>query len=186
MRTAFVIFNGLTAMDFIGIYDPLRRLKNMGLMPDFQWDICALSPEVEDENGLVMIPTKVGASLSSYDILIVAGGLATRKLVNNTEFINWIKTAEPCPLKVSVCSGALLLGAAGFLKGKKATTHRSAFDLLQPYCQEVVDSRIVDEDDVITARGVTSGIDLGLYLCEKLVNTGAKQQIQQIMDYPYF
>jgi transcriptional regulator GlxA family with amidase domain len=73
MRTAFVIFNGLTAMDFIGIYDPLRRLKNMGLMPDFQWDICALSPEVEDENGLVMIPTKVGASLSSYDILIVAG-----------------------------------------------------------------------------------------------------------------
>ncbi len=186
MRASFVIFNGITAIDFIGIYDPLRRLKNMGLMPDFQWEICALSPEVEDDNGLVMIPTKVGESLSGYDILIIPGGLATRKLVNDAEFINWIKTAESCPLKVSVCSGALILGAAGFLKGKKATTHRSAFHLLQPYCLEVIDSRIVDEGDVITARGVTSGIDLGLYLCDKLVNSAAKQQIQQVMDYPYF
>jgi cyclohexyl-isocyanide hydratase len=77
----------------------------------------------------------------------------------------------------------VLLGAAGFLEGKRATTHRTAFEELRPFCREVIDRRIVDEGDIITARGVTSAIDLGLYLCEKLAGREARERIQKQMDY---
>lgn len=76
-------------------------------------------------------------------------------------------------------------GSAGFLKGKKATTHLTAFDDLRKFCSLVVYERIVDEGDVITARGVTSSIDLGLYLCEKLAGPKVKEQIRQQMDYQH-
>ncbi len=88
-------------------------------------------------------------------------------------------------LKASVCTGALLLGAAGFLKGKRATTHPNNFDELAPYCAEVVDERVVDEGDIVTARGVTSAIDLGLYLVERLASAAARARIAKQMDYPY-
>jgi transcriptional regulator GlxA family with amidase domain len=94
-----------------------------------------------------------------------------------------VKTAANCRLKVSVCTGALLLGAAGFLKGRRATTHRTEFERLKEFCAAVVDERIVDEGDVITARGVTSSIDLGLYLCERLAGYEAKEKIRKQMDY---
>ena len=88
-------------------------------------------------------------------------------------------------LKTSVCTGALLLGSAGFLTGKHATTHPNAFDELNPYCASVVDQRVVDEEEVVTARGVTSSIDLGLHLVERLAGSEARVGIAKQMDYPY-
>jgi transcriptional regulator GlxA family with amidase domain len=183
MKIGFIIYDGMTSLDFIGVYDPLTRLKTMGLMPDLQWEICAFSREVRDNAGLVFIPTQVKEALQNYDLVVVPGGFSSRTLVNDTEFLRWLKTAEPCRMKVSVCTGSLLLGAAGFLKGKKATTHPTALNELRKFCSSVVEERIVDEGDVITARGVTSSIDLGLYLCEKLAGPEAKEQIRQQMDY---
>jgi len=185
MKIAFVVFNGLTTMDFIGIYDPLTRLKTMGFMPDLGWDICAYTDIVKDDRGLVMVPTAIQEPLQSYDVLVVPGGYGTRTLVQDKNFIEWIKTAEPCKLKVSVCTGALLLGAAGFLRDKRATTHRSAFQELEPFCQKVLDHRIVDEGNIITARGVSSGIDEGLYVVERLAGAEARSKIARQMDYPY-
>ncbi len=183
MRIAFVIYDGITALDFIGVYDPLTRLKSMGFLPDLEWQICAHTEPVRDGNGLHFTPTKVGGSLATYDMVVVPGGFGSRKLVLDADFLAWLKTAEACKLKVSVCTGSLLLGAAGFLEGRRATTHRSAFDQLRGYCSAVVDDRIVDEGEVITARGVTSAIDLGLYLCEKLAGREAAGRIRQQMDY---
>ncbi|MEO6889853.1 MAG: DJ-1/PfpI family protein [Ktedonobacteraceae bacterium] len=183
MRIAFVVFNGMTTMDFIGAYDPLVRLKRYGYMPDLRWDICAYTEDVHDLDGLRIVPTQVREPLGAYDIVIIPGGLGTRTLVDDAGFIAWIGSAASCPLKVSVCTGSLLLGAAGFLAGRKATTHRSAFADLQKYCVLVVDERVVDEGEVITARGVTSSIDLGLYLCEKLAGREAREHIRQQMDY---
>jgi cyclohexyl-isocyanide hydratase len=88
-------------------------------------------------------------------------------------------------LKVSVCTGALLLGAASFLKDKRATTHPSAFQELKPFCRFVLDNRIVDEGNIITARGVSSGIDEGLYVVERLSGAEARSKIARQMDYPY-
>jgi cyclohexyl-isocyanide hydratase len=185
MIIAFVIFNGLTTLDFIGIYDPLTRLKTMGFMPDLEWDICAYTDMVKDDRGLVMVPTAIQEPLQSYDLLVVPGGYGTRTLIHDKNFIGWIKPAEPCKLKVSVCTGALLLGAAGFLKDKRATTHPSAFQELKPFCRTVLENRIVDEGNLITAGGVSSGIDAGLYVVEKLAGVETKKKIAKQMDYPY-
>lgn len=185
MHIAFIIYDGLTALDFVGIYDPLTRLKTMGFIPDLHWEICAPTPQVSDHKGLHFLPTQVGESLQSYDLIIVPGGVTSTllKLIDEGQLIDWLKTAESCPLKASVCTGSLLLGAAGFLQGKTATTHPNSYSELQKFCASVVDQRIVDEGDIITARGVTSSIDLGLYLCEKFGGLEAKEKIRQQMDY---
>jgi cyclohexyl-isocyanide hydratase len=183
MKVGFVIYDGMTALDFIGVYDPVTRLKTMGFIPRLEWDVCARSGAVKDGTGLQFTPTKIGEPLGGYDMVVVPGGYGSRKLMDDAGFIEWLKTARASKFKVSVCTGALLLGAAGFLKGKTATTHRTAFKELGRFCSSVVDRRIVDEGDVITARGVTSSIDLGLYLCEKLAGREAKERIRQQMDY---
>lgn len=183
MRIAFIIYDGMTALDFVGVYDPVTRLRTMGFLPDLEWEICAYSKEVSDSTGLRFTPTKAGEPLRGYDMIIVPGGFGSRKLLEDKKFIEWLRSAAPCGFKVSVCTGSLLLGAAGFLKGKKATTHRSALSELQMFCDKVVDERIVDEGDVITARGVTSSIDLGLYLCGKFGSVEAREKITQQMDY---
>lgn len=183
MKVAFVIYDGMTALDFVGIYDSITRLKTMGFVPDLEWHICAPSQEVRDGTGLRFVPTKVGESLEAYDIVIVPGGVSARTLIDDARFIDWIRTAGSSTVKVSVCTGALLLGAAGFLKGKKATTHPKALQDLQRFCRSVVKERIVDEGEVITAGGVTSSIDVGLFLCQKLAGHEAKERIRQQMDY---
>ena len=186
MKTAFIIFEGLTALDFVGAYDALRRLKILGARPDFEWDICAFTEEVHDETGLQIAPTKVGQSLAGYDLLVVPGGMGTRVLMKDEPFLTWLKTGADIPLKTSVCTGSLLMAAAGFLTGRRATTHPNAYELLAQYKGiEVVRERVVDEGDIITARGVTSSIDLGLYLCEKLTNRETRDAIKRQMDYPY-
>ena len=183
MKIAFVIFDHLTVMDFVGVYDAVTRLKTMNFIEEVRWDICAVTETVKDGLGLQLVATRVGGSLAGYDLLVVPGGYGTRRLANDAAFIEWVRTAADCPLKTSVCTGSLLLGAAGFLKEKRATTHPGAFDLLAPYVAAVVDDRVVDEGDVITARGVTSAIDLGLYLCEKLAGREAMERIRTQMDY---
>jgi transcriptional regulator GlxA family with amidase domain len=183
MKAAFIIYDGMTALDFVGAYDALTRLKTMSLMPDFEWEVCAHTEQVTDGSGLRFMPTVVRGGLQDFDLVVVPGGPGSRRLARDGGFILWLKSSERCKLKTSVCTGSVLLGAAGFLRGKKATTHRSAFDELRPFCETVVDARVVDEGDVITARGVASSIDLGLYLCEKLAGRGARERIQRQMDY---
>ncbi|HEX5416894.1 MAG TPA: DJ-1/PfpI family protein [Chloroflexota bacterium] len=183
MKIAFVIYDGMTTLDFLGAYDALTRLKTMGFWPDLEWEICARSAVVTDGSGLRLLATKVDEPLVGYDLLVVPGGGAARTLQDDAAFIAWLRTAADTPRKTSVCSGSLLLGAAGFLVGKRATSHRSAQADLRPYCAEVLDARIVDEGAVVTARGVTSSIDLGLYLVEQLAGAAIKERIRAQMDY---
>lgn len=183
MYIAFLIYNKMTTLDFIGFYDPVTRLKTMGFIDDLEWDICSISKPVRDITGLQIIPTKVKPSLEKYDIIFIPGGIATRELINDKTFIDWLSTAKPVPLKTSVCTGSLLLGAAGFLKGKRATTHPKALSELKPFCKKVEHKRIVDDGDVITAGGVTASIDLGLYICKKIAGYKIMKQIKKQMDY---
>ena len=182
MRVAFVIFERMTALDFVGAYDPVMRLKTMLFRPDLSWDVCALSDEVRDPVGLSFRATRVGQPLEGYDLLILPGGYGTRELKSDEKFVGWLRTARNCPLKASVCTGSLLLGAAGFLKGRTATTHPSAVEELKKFCA-VSERRVVDEGDVVTAGGVTAAIDLGLHLCERLAGWEAREKIRRQMDY---
>jgi cyclohexyl-isocyanide hydratase len=184
MRVAFIVFNGMTALDFIGVYDPVARLKSMGFMRDLELEICALSAKVKDQTGLSFLPTRVSESLAGFDVVVVPGGPGARRLMRDKKFVEWLQTAKSCKLKASVCTGSLLLGAAGFLRRKRATTHHSAFRILRRFCSSVEkNQRIVDEGDVITAAGVTSSIDLGLYLCQKLVGRDARTRIAEQIEY---
>ena len=185
MKAAFVVFDRMTSLDFIGFYDPVTRLKSMKILDDFEWRICATAGHVVDDRGLRIEADAVAGSLSSYDLLFVPGGFGTRSLQHDASFIDWLRTASAAPLKVSVCTGALLLGAAGFLRGKRATTHPSALKELEQYCQSVVQERVVDEGDTITAGGVSSAIDAGLHLVQRLAGPEARARVAAQMDYPY-
>ncbi|MFT4416178.1 DJ-1/PfpI family protein [Fredinandcohnia humi] len=184
MKIAFVIFDEFTSLDFIGAYDPITRLKTMDFLPDLEWDICSFNDTITDGTGLIFTPTKVREPLTKYDLVIIPGGIGTTSLINNSQFINWIKTSGTCKVKASVCTGSLILGAAGFLRGKKATTHPNYFGELKKYCK-VIDKRVVDDGNIITSRGVSSSLELGLYLCEKLSNYEAKEIIRKQMDYQH-
>ena len=185
MKAAFVIFDGMTALDFIGFYDPMTRLKSMNIMPDFEWKLCSVTRKVADDRGLRIGPDVANEPLAGYDLVFVPGGFSTRELQRDAKFVGWLKTAATVPLKISVCTGALLLGAAGFLDGRRATTHPGAYKELAPYCREVLRQRIVDEGDIITAGGVAASIDLGLHIVQKLSGAGARERVAKQMDYPY-
>ena len=183
MRFAFVIYERMTALDFVGVFDPLTRLRTMGFMPEVEWDVCAVSAEVRDGAGLVFRATRAGESLEGYGLLVVPGGYGSRELSEDAGFVGWLRTAASCPLKTSVCTGSILLGAAGFLRGRRATTHPKSFAELEKFCEVVTDERVVDEGDVVTAGGVTASIDLGLHLCERLAGREVSGKIREQMDY---
>ena len=185
MQAAFVLFDRMTALDFVGIYDPLTRLRSMGFVPDFAWELCARTPEVEDDRGLRFRATAVGGSLGGYDLLVIPGGQGTRTAMRDPAFLAWLRSAAPVPLKVSVCSGALLLGAAGFLEGRRATTHPAALSDLAPLCKEACEARLVDEGPIVTGGGVSAALDVGLHLVERLAGADVAARIRRQMDYPY-
>lgn len=182
MQVAFVAFDGMTALDFVGAFDPVTRLETMGYL-DLDWEICARRATVAATGDFRIEADAIDRSLESYDLLFVPGGRGVQTHRDDDEFLDWLWTGRGCDLVSSVCTGSLLLGAAGFLSGRRATTHPSYFDDLETYC-EVRDDRIVDHDDLITARGVTSSIDLGLHLVERLTDAEVRAEIAARMDYP--
>jgi transcriptional regulator GlxA family with amidase domain len=183
MKIAYVLYNDLTLLDFVGTYDAVGRLKYLKYIPGLQWDLCALTETVHDERELTMIPTKRSGSLEEYDAIFVPGGDGHKALKNDRDFIAWLQTASPQAWKTSVCTGSMLLGAAGFLKGKKATTHFEYYEPLKDYCKEVLKERVVEDRNVITAGAVSSSLDLGLYICQKWAGPEAAAAIRRRMDY---
>lgn len=186
MKMAFVLFDGMTTLDFAGFFEAITWMGIMGAKENVTWDFCSNKEEITDDRGLTVKVTHVYPDLSDYDLLFVPGGFATRSLRFDAAFITWLQTSANVTYKVSVCTGALLLGAAGFLHGKKATTNPSAYELLTPYCSEVVKKRIVRDVNLFTGGGVSASIDLGLFVIESLTDSDFVQQVQEKMDYPYY
>ena len=155
----------------------------MGFMKDLSWDVCSWSETASDNFGLKIIPDLIKQPLDTYDAIIIPGGHGTRHLVKDTDFLNWIGTAKDVEYKMSVCTGSLILGAAGFLKSKRATTNFLEYETLRPFCAEVLTERLVVDGNVITAGAVSSSLDLGLYLCEIWGGPVARAEIQKRMDY---
>ncbi|QOS77764.1 DJ-1/PfpI family protein [Paenibacillus sp. JNUCC31] len=185
MKIAFVLFDGLTFLDFAGFYDVINRLNFFEQTKGTTWETCAMTDQVTDESGLTLKVGRVKPNLAEYDLVFVPGGMGTRKLRFDEAFIGWLRQAENVPLKVSVCTGSLLMGAAGFLSGKKATTHPNVYDLLEPYVDEVIQTRIVKHGNVITAGGVATSIDLGIYVVGLLAGQEAAANVKLQIDYPY-
>lgn len=183
MKLAFILFDGITWLDLIGLYDPISRLKSLNYIPTLEWDFCARKKICADPLGLSMLATKIAEPLKDYDAILIPGGHGTRQLIADDEFLDWIQTGAAVKYKYSVCTGSLILGAAGFLKDRRATTHFSEYETLKKYCRIVSEDRIVDDGDIITAGAVSAGIDLGLYLCNQWAGAEAAAKIRSRMDY---
>jgi cyclohexyl-isocyanide hydratase len=134
----------------------------------------------------VFLADRVDNNLAEYDYVILPGGEGIRDLMQDKAFLQWIAGISESTIAVAVCGGSLLLGAAGMLRKKRATTHPQLMSVLEHFAQNVVPDRIVDEGTIITAGGVTASIDLGLYLCEKIAGHETQKKIQKQMDYRHY
>jgi cyclohexyl-isocyanide hydratase len=184
-RFAFVAFDGMTLLDLVGALDPVSRIASMGFDPTSTSTlVSATGPRVWAQNGATIDVPAVRPSLDAFDVLVVPGGLGTRALERDAAVIAWLGSFPSNRLAASVCTGALLLGAAGRLRGKRATTHKSAIARLAEYGAVAARERVVDEGQLVTAGGVTSAIDLGLYLVRRIAGDEIAKAIAAQMEWP--
>lgn len=180
MEIAVALFEGVTALDAVGPYEVLQRLPET----DVRF-VGHEKGEVRTDNGyLGLTVDRTFAEVPSPDILLVPGGIGTRALVHDDSILDWIRGAhETSRFTTSVCTGSLLLAAAGLLKGLKATTHFSARPLLKKYGATPSEERVVQEGKIITAAGVSSGIDMALRLAGQLCDSTTAKALQLMIEY---
>jgi transcriptional regulator GlxA family with amidase domain len=180
MEIAIPIFDGITALDAVGPYEVLSKL------PGAEVKFAALEPgpkRTENEM-LALTADHALADVPRPEIVVVPGGFGTRALMHDEAMLDWLRTAhEHTRHTTSVCTGALLLGAAGILDGLRATTHWLAMDLLASLGVEATQERVVEQGRVITSAGVSAGIDMALRLAELVAGTEAAQAIQLAIEY---
>ncbi|MFG1465668.1 DJ-1/PfpI family protein [Xanthobacter sp. DSM 24535] len=179
LQIGSILFDGLDQIDFTGPFEVLSRIPNS----TFHIGAKTLAP-VKDTRGLILTPEKTFSQMPRLDVLHVPGGPGQQALMEDDETLDFIRNQAAGAMFVfSVCTGALICGAAGLLRGKRATTHWAALDVL-PYLGAVaVTDRVVVEGNHISAGGVTSGIDGALRLAAILRGDAAAQQIQLYMQY---
>jgi len=180
MDIAVVLFDQVTALDAIGPYEVLQRLP--GAEVRF---VGHRKGEIRSDNGFLGLTIDhTFSDVPSPDIVLVPGGVGTRALVHDDVILNWIRNAhETSQFTTSVCTGSLLLAAAGLLEGRKATTHFSARPLLLKYDAIPSEERVVQEGKIITAAGVSSGIDMALHLAERLTDATTAKALQLMIEY---
>ena len=179
---AIPLFPRFTALDGIGPYEVLQRLPG--------YDVTFVGHErgpVRSENGFLGI--EIDATFDELphpDVVVFPGGVGTRPLVQDERVLDWVRTAhETTTFTTSVCTGSLVLAAAGLLDGLTATTHWSAMDYLSKLGAVPTDERVIEHLDqrIITAAGVSSGIDMALRLVELLVDATAAEACQLMIEY---
>jgi cyclohexyl-isocyanide hydratase len=176
----FVIFPDLTQLDFTGPLQVLSRL------PQSRTHIVAKSEApVPSDCGLGLVPTHTFANCPPLDLLCVPGGsYGVVRAIGDRETVEFVRRqAGAAKYVTSVCTGAFILGVAGLLKGRRATTHWAFTDLLPLVGATHVKARVVRDGNVITAGGVTSGIDFGLTVAAELAGETAAQTIQLGIEY---
>lgn len=149
-----------------------------------QVDLIASENIVTCANGLIVKPYKVTDNFEGYDLLIVPGGKGVTKLSDDAEFLKKIKEFAGDHMICSVCTGVLILGKAGLLKGKKATTHHNAQEALRASC-EVVNSRVYMNGNVISAGGVSCSLDLGLKILEVIYGKEIAEMVADRLEIPH-
>ncbi len=155
-RFGFVAFAGMTLLDLVGPLDAVSRIASMGFDETSTCVVVSAHEDAWRGFGAELRVAHVRPPLDEVDVLVVPGGLAARGLlVHDRTIIDWLASFASSRLVASVCTGALLLGAAGRLRGRRATTHASAMGLLAEHGAIAIDARVVDEGDVVTAAGVT-------------------------------
>jgi putative intracellular protease/amidase len=180
VRIAILIFDRLTALDAVGPYEVLSRLP----AAELSFVAKEPGPKRTDTGSLSLNADLAIADVPDPDIVLVPGGEGNRPLMHDPEVLDWLRTAHRTSTwTTSVCTGALVLGAAGILKGLRATTHWAFRDVLSELGAEVVPERVVVDGKVVTAAGVSAGIDMALRLAALDVGDEFAQAVQLGIEY---
>ncbi|MCI3270830.1 DJ-1/PfpI family protein [Streptomyces cylindrosporus] len=180
MQFAIVLYDRFTALDAVGPYETLGRL------PDSETVFVAehTGPVRNDSGNLALVAEKTLAEVPHPDVLVVPGGPGQTQQMENAALLDWIRTADATSTwTTSVCTGSLLLAAAGLLEGRRATSHWLALEELGKYGAEPTGERVVTDGKYVTAAGVSSGIDMGLALLGRISGDFVAQAVQLGIEY---
>jgi putative intracellular protease/amidase len=180
MRVAIPLYPGFTALDAVGPYTVLA------FAPGYTATFVAAEPGpvTDDQNSLTITATASYADLPDPDVIIVPGGAGTLAALSDPALIGWISGAHKhTRWTTSVCSGSFLLGAAGLLKARKATSHWGWLEHLARFGAEAVSERVVLDGKIMTAAGVSSGIDMALTLLSQASDVTTAQTVQLAIEY---
>jgi transcriptional regulator GlxA family with amidase domain len=179
MEIAIPLFDRFTALDAVGPFQVLSALPGSSV----RW-VAAEPGPVRTDNGMTVIADAAFAEAPHPEVLVVPGGMGTRAAVADEELLRWIRAAhETSRWTTSVCTGSLLLGAAGLLNGLEATTHWMAADELESLGARYTRQRVVEHGKLMTAAGVSAGIDMALVLAERIADAEVAQAIQLMIEY---
>ncbi|MBB5509689.1 DJ-1/PfpI family protein [Paraburkholderia atlantica] len=179
LQIGFLVFPKVQQLDLTGPHDVLASL------PDATMHLVWKTREpVVSSNGLVLTPSATYESCPPLDVICVPGGSGVTALLQDEQTIDFVRRqAASARYVTSVCTGALLLGAAGLLRGRRATTHWAFHSLLEPLGAIPTHARVVRDGNLITGGGVTAGIDFGLTVAAELAGVEEAQAIQLELEY---
>jgi putative intracellular protease/amidase len=180
MQIAIVLYDRFTALDAVGPYETLGRL------PDADTVFVAerTGPVRSDTGQLALTADKSLAEVPHPDIVVVPGGPGQSAQMDNRVLLDWLRAADATSVwTTSVCTGSLLLAAAGLLDGRRATSHWLALDQLERFGAESTGERVVFDGKYVTAAGVSSGIDMGLTLLGRIAGDEHAQAVQLLTEY---
>ncbi len=180
MELAILLFDNVTALDAVGPYEVLQRI------PDMTVRFASPSPGlVHTEDGsLVMVTDTVLEDVPAPDIVLVPGGIGELAMREDERVLSWLRAAHETSLyTTSVCTGSLVLAAAGILRGVPATSHWLAMGELADLGAVPVVDRVVESGKIVTAAGVSSGIDMALLLAARLAGEEVACAIQLSIEY---
>ena len=187
LRIGIFVFDDAEELDIVGPYEVLAWwAKHSDLRPHVL-TFSADGAGVRCAKGLRIVPDVDAGDAEPLHVLVYPGGRGTRALAQDSAHLAWLREVRACtPLVTSVCTGALVLAAAGLLAGRAATTHWSAFDELAAIDPSVLpdtEARFVDDGDVVTAAGVSAGIDMALHLVGRLESPEAARRVRRGIQY---
>ncbi len=196
INVGILIFDEVEVLDFCGPFEvfsvtrlPEATERAEATRPFAVFTIAQQSRTIKAVGGLRVEPHFTIENHPPLDILVVPGGMGTRREVNNPALIEWIrKVSGETQLNTSVCTGSFMLGQAGLLEGHRATTHWLSLDRMQqtfPAVTVVRETRWVDEGNLVTSAGISAGIDMSLHVVEKLLGRAVAENTARQMEYAW-
>lgn len=188
MKIGFLMFDDLEELDMVGPWEVFTMAAK--IRPELAISCVTIAPDagtVRCAKGLRVVADHGFADAPALDILVVPGGQGTRREVNNPALLSWIAAVAPgCRWVTSVCTGSMLLAAAGPAKGRRIATHWGAVDLVRSRAEAAAvleDVRYVRDGNVITSAGVSAGIDMALWLVGEIWEPAFARKVQRAMQY---
>ena len=178
-RSVMLIFPDLTQLDLTGPYEVLGRMPGATALL-----VAKTLDPVRTEHGLTLLPNATFDTCGPVDLLLVPGGPGINPLLEDTETLAFLRRAAAAArYVVGICTGSLVLGAAGLLRGRRAGTHWMSLDLLAPFGAVPVAERVVVDGNLMTGGGVTAGIDVALQVAATIMGREVAEGIQLMIEY---